>query len=101
MDSSTHINDFLDAFEQTLESAFACRHSAAEYSLALKQLEQQMAASWPAVAALFENGQHDADQQQRLIAIRAKLLELESQTRAKLAWFDDLNDHIRDNDLPS
>ncbi|MDB2389669.1 hypothetical protein N9X12_00375 [Alphaproteobacteria bacterium] len=86
---------FFDTVERTLDSALARLDDAANLRDMLAEVEKQVHEIWPEIEASEQGGTVSADDQLQLSAILEKINLLETKTRARLVWSDDLGKHIR------
>lgn len=99
MEASDMLAELTGTFGQLLESAFARAQDPAALQAALEELQkfqtdnqEQMS---QLVAAAGAAGGVPADLQDQLAGLAARMAELESVIRARLAWSEDLDKFIR------
>jgi len=86
---------FLDTVERSLDSALLRLDDAANLQAMLAEIEKQIHDIWPEIESSEQTGTVSADNQFQLSAILDKINLLETKTRARLTWSDDLAKHIR------
>ena len=86
---------FFDTVEQSLDSALLRLDDAANLRNMLAEVEKQIHEIWPEIESSEQGGTVSADNQLQLSAILDKINLLETKTRARLTWSDDLAKHIR------
>ena len=99
MEASDMLAELTGTFGQLLESAFARAQDPVALQAALEELQkfqtdnhEQMA---QLVAAARAEGGVPAELQAQLASLAARMAELESLIRARLAWSEDLDKFIR------
>ena len=86
---------FLDTVERSLDSALSRLDDAANLHTMLAEVEKQIQETWPEIESSEQGETVSADNQVQLSAILDKINLLETKTRARLTWSDDLGKHIR------
>jgi hypothetical protein len=86
---------FFDTVEQSLDSALLRLDDPANLKAMLANVEKQIHDIWPEIESSEQGGTVSADNQLQLSAILDKINLLETKTRARLTWSDDLAKHIR------
>jgi hypothetical protein len=86
---------FLDTVERSLDSALLRMDDPANLQAMLAEVEKQIHDIWPEIESSEQGGTVSADNQLQLSAILDKINLLETKTRARLTWSDDLAKHIR------
>ena len=86
---------FFDTVEQSLDSALLRLDDGANLQAMLAEIEKQIHDIWPEIESSEQGGTVSADNQLQLSAILDKINLLETKTRARLTWSDDLAKHIR------
>ena len=93
------VTEILDRFIATLdgriEGAMSCVQNAEAFRAACADIEKLISVDLKAVMQAFgENGLGEADRQ-RLEECLARLVDLESRSRARVVWAQDFEDYIR------
>ena len=86
---------FFDTVEQSLDSALLRLDDAANLRNMLAEVEKQIHDIWPEIESSEQAGTINAEDQAQLSAILDKINLLETKTRARLIWSDDLGKYIR------
>ena len=86
---------FFDTVEQSLDSALLRLDDAANLRNMLAEVEKQIHDIWPEIESSEQGGTVNAEDQAQLSAILDKINLLETKTRARLVWSDDLGKYIR------
>ena len=60
-----------------------------------KAIEKLLAEDWPAIEASLRDDGLSTDDQQRLLHLLESINALETKTRARLAWSEDFEAHMR------
>ena len=93
--SRSNAQTFLNTVEQSLDSALLRLDDAANLKAMLANVEKQIHEVWPEIESSKQGRTVSADNQLQLSAILDKINLLETKTRARLTWSDDLAKHIR------
>jgi hypothetical protein len=93
--SRSNAQTFLNTVEQSLDSALLRLDDAANLKAMLANVEKQIHEVWPEIESPEQGRTVSADNQLQLSAILDKINLLETKTRARLTWSDDLAKHIR------
>jgi hypothetical protein len=86
---------FLDTVERSLDSALVRLDDAANLKAMLAEVEKQICDIWPETESSKKGGTVSADNQVQLLDILDKINLLETKTRARVTWSEDLAKHIR------
>ena len=99
METSDMLAELTGTFGQLLESAFARAQDPAALQAALEELQKFQTDNQDQLAELAAEaaaaGGLSADVQEQLSALAARMAELETISRARLAWSEDLDRFIR------
>ena len=86
---------FFDTVEQSLDSALLRLDDTANLRNMLAEVEKQIHDIWPEIESSEQGRTVNAEDQAQLSAILDKINLLETKTRARLVWSDDLGKYIR------
>ena len=95
MNDVKNLEGFLNALGDHIEGAKLLVGDGAAFLAATRAIETLLAEDWPAVEAGLRDDGLSADDQQRLLQILESINTLETKTRARLAWSEDFEAHMR------
>ena len=95
MNDVKNLEGFLNALGDHIEGAKLLVGDGAAFLAATRAIEKLLAEDWPAVEAGLRDDGLSADDQQRLLQILESINTLETKTRARLAWSEDFEVHMR------
>ena len=95
MTATEMLDKFIATLNGKIEGALLCVQTADAFQAACADIEQLISVDLQAVMAAFgEKGPGELDRK-RLEACLARLVVLESRSRARLVWTQDFEEHIR------
>ena len=89
------LEGFLNALDGQIEGAELLVGDAPAFLAATKAIEQLLAEDWPALDIDLRGENLSAENQQRLLRLLESINALETKTRARLAWSEDFEAHMR------
>ena len=95
MNDVKNLEGFLNALNDQIEGAKLLVGDGVAFLAATRAIEELLAEDWPAVEAGLSDDGLSADDQQRLLQLLESLNTLETKTRARLAWSEDFEAHMR------
>ena len=95
MNDVKNLEGFLNALNDQIEGAKLLVGDGVAFLAATRAIEELLAENWPAVEAGLRNDGLAADDQQRVLHLLESLNTLETKTRARLAWSEDFEAHMR------
>ena len=90
-----NLEGFLNALDDQIEGAKLLVDDGAAFLAATRAIETLLAEDWPAVEAGLRDDGLSADDRQRLLQLLESINALETKTRARLAWSEDFEAHMR------
>ena len=90
-----NLNGFLNSLVDKIEGARLRASDPSAFLDATQAIEKLLTDDWPAVEADLNNERLSSDDRQRIIEILESISELETKTRARLAWTQDFEMHMR------
>ena len=93
--SENNLDVFFDTFESNLESALLCLENENLFNEKIKVLEQNLLDASPELIAEIKMESLDKSQVEKIRGILRLLKTLELKTNAKLNWFQDLDQHLK------
>lgn len=93
--SKHNLDVFFDTFELNLESALACLENENLFNEKIKILEKNLLDASPNLIAEITMESLDNSQVEKIRGILRLLKTLELKTNAKLNWFHDLDQHLK------
>ena len=93
--SEHNLDVFFDTFESNLESALLCLENENLFNEKIKVLEKNLLDASPELIAEIKMDSLDNSQVKRIRGILRLLKTLELKTNAKLNWFQDLDQHLK------
>ena len=93
--SEHNLDVFFDTFESNLESALLCLENENLFNEKIKVLEKNLLDASPELIAEIKMESLDNSQVERIRGILRLLKTLELKTNAKLNWFQDLDQHLK------
>ena len=95
MNDVKNLEGFLNALDDQTEGAKLLVVDGAAFLAATRAIETLLAEDWPAVEAGLRDDDLSADDRQRLLQLLESINALETKTRARLAWSEDFEAHMR------
>ena len=95
MNDVKNLEGFLNALDDKIEGAKLLVGDGAAFLAATRAIEKLLAEDWPAIEAGLRDDGLLADDQQRLLQLLESINALETKTRARLAWSEDFEAHMR------
>ena len=89
------LDGFLNALDGQIEGAKLLVGDAPAFLAATKAIEQLLAEDWPALETELRGKKLSAENQQRLLRLLESINALETKARARLAWSEDFEAHMR------
>ena len=93
--SKHNLDVFFDTFKLNLESALACLENENLFNEKIKILEKNLLDASPNLIAEITMESLDNSQVEKIRGILRLLKTLELKTNAKLNWFHDLDQHLK------
>ena len=93
--SGNNLDVFFDTFESNLESALLCLENENLFNDKIKILEKILLDASPELIAEIQTEALDNSQVEKIRGILRLLKTLELKTNAKLNWFQDLDQHLK------
>ena len=93
--SENNLDVFFDTFESNLESALLCLENENLFNEKIKVLEKNLLDASPNLIAEIQIESLDDSQVEKIRGILRLLKTLELKTNAKLNWFQDLDQHLK------
>ena len=93
--SKHNLDVFFDTFELNLESALSCLENESLFNEKIKVLEKDLLDASPNLIAEIQIESLDNSQVEKIRGILKLLKTLELKTNAKLNWFQDLDQHLK------
>ena len=93
--SENNLDVFFDTFESNLESALLCLENENLFNDKIKILEKILLDASPELIAEIQTEALDNSQVEKIRGILRLLKTLELKTNAKLNWFQDLDQHLK------
>ena len=93
--SEHNLDVFFDTFESNLESALLCLENENLFNEKIKELEKNLLDASPNLIAEIQIESLDDSQVEKIRGILRLLKTLELKTNAKLNWFQDLDQHLK------
>ena len=93
--SEDSLDVFFDTFESNLESALLCLENENLFNDKIKILEKILLDASPELIAEIQTEALDNSQVEKIRGILRLLKTLELKTNAKLNWFQDLDQHLK------
>ena len=93
--SEDSLDVFFDTFESNLESALSCLENENLFNEKIKVLEKNLLDASPNLIAEIQIESLDNSQVEKIRGILKLLKTLELKTNAKLNWFQDLDQHLK------
>ena len=95
MTATEMLDQFIATLNGQIEGAHSCAQNAGEFQAACVDIEKFINADLKTVIQAFgDKGPGEADRQ-RLEECLARLVDLESRSRARVVWAQDFEDYIR------
>ena len=95
MNDLKNLNGFLNALVEQIEGAKSHASDPSAFLAATHAIEKLLVDDWPTVEANLNSEGLSADDQQRVIQIFESITELETKARARFAWTQDFEMHMR------
>ena len=95
MNDVKNLEGFLNALGDHIEGAKLLLGDGAAFLAATRAIEKLLAEDWPAVEAGLRDDGLSADDKHRLLQLLESINALETKTRARLAWSEDFEAHMR------
>ena len=95
MNDVKNLEGFLNALDDQIEGAKLLVGNGVAFLAATRAIEDLLAKDWPAVEVGLCDDGLSADDQERLRQLLESLNALETKTRARLAWSEDFEAHMR------
>ena len=95
MNDVKNLEGFMNALDDQIEGAKLLVGDGAAFLVATRAIEKLLAEDWPAIEADLRDDGLSADDQQRLLLLLESISALETKTRARLAWSEDFEAHMR------
>ncbi len=89
------LEGFLNALDGQIEGAKLLVDDAPAFLAATKAIEKLLAEDWPALENDLRGENLSAENQQWLLRLLESINALENKTRARLAWSEDFEAHMR------
>ena len=89
------LEGFLNALDGQIEGAKLLVGDAPAFLAATQAIEKLLAEDWPALETDLRGENLSAENQQRLLRLLTSINALETKTRARLAWSEDFEAHMR------
>ena len=95
MNDVKNLEGFLNALDDQVEGAKLLVSDGTAFLAATQSIEKLLAEDWPAVEVGLRDDGLSNDDQQRLLKLLESINALETKTRARLAWSEDFEAHMR------
>ena len=89
------LDGFLNALDDQIEGAKLLVGDAPAFLVATRAIEKLLAEDWPALETDLRGENLSTENQQRLLRLLESINTLETKTRARLAWSEDFEAHMR------
>ena len=89
------LDGFLNALDGQIEGAKLLVGDAPAFLADTQAIEKLLAEDWPALETDLRGENLSAEDQQRLLRLLESINALETKTRARLAWSEDFEAHMR------
>ena len=89
------LQGFLNALDDQIESAFLCMNDPPAFLAATQAIEKLLSEDWSTIRADLQVSSVLADDHKRLMRLLESISLLETKTRARLAWSEDFEAHMR------
>ena len=95
MNDVKNLEGFLNALDDKIEGAKLLVSDGPAFLAATKAIEKILAEDWPAIESGLREDGLSVEDQQRLLHLLGSINALETKTRARLAWSEDFEAHMR------
>ena len=95
VNSAKTLDGFLNVLNDQVEGALLLVGDAAAFLAATQVIEKLLAEDWPALETDLRGENLSAENRQRLLRVLESINALETKTRARLAWSEDFEVHMR------
>ena len=95
VNSAKTLDGFLNVLNDQVEGALLLLGDAPAFLAATQAIEKLLAEDWPVIEADLRDKSVPAEDQQRLLHLLESINALETKTRARLAWSEDFEAHLR------
>ncbi len=95
MNDLKNLEGFLNALDDQIEGAFLCVNDPTAFLAATQAIEKLLSEEWSTIKADLHVSSLSADNQKRLVRLLGSISVLETKTRARLAWSEDFEAHMR------